>query len=574
MSLTAEQTPAVIAAADLAELRLTLENKFGVSLKPVVAAISALSQRSWKSIDDLIDVSCLPHRTILDLVNILSEFVERKGNALRLNKNASKALVTTFGDIIPCLENHDGEKKPEIPPLSEIISHAPRFDFNLDHVSATPDTCARRAFWLNQNFYLHNQDVLFLGDHDLTSIALGLLARESRIAVVDVDERVLEYINSECRRRGLRIETYFADLRLALPKSLESRFALVITDPPYTPLGMRLFLSRAIEALAQGSWNRIVACYGYTPLSPMLGLEVQRELMSLNVVYEAILPKFNRYNRAGAIGKSSGLYVFQPTRLSLPAASNPPENPNIYSHGVASSDAISFLPTENAVVRFTAICGRTSDQQVTLVGEDFSKSVLPNAQRMSLRKFVTVLRSPASSAPFGNRVLLVNLWPYFDLIASRLVLLSKFELLGIIGSAKALSEIVRVQEEPDLRRLFRLHYERVKIERIDDKRSMALLKKRESKPADNIDFVLQQLLMKRQALLINAWREALIDVASQSGKSLSKNAAREYIRQTDSGNLYSKAFVFDLSKEALRNLIRDITETVHLLESDSQRIPA
>lgn len=48
-------------------------------------------------------------------------------------------------------------------------------DANLDHISATAETCSKRAFYLYENFDAERINILFLGDHDLTSIAFALL---------------------------------------------------------------------------------------------------------------------------------------------------------------------------------------------------------------------------------------------------------------------------------------------------------------------------------------------------------------------------------------------------------------
>ena len=60
--------------------------------------------------------------------------------------------------------------------------------------------------------------------------------------------------------------------------------------------------------------------YGYPEGSPALGLKVQSELSALELVYEAVLPDFNAYEGALAIGSRAPLYVLRPTRRSAKIA--------------------------------------------------------------------------------------------------------------------------------------------------------------------------------------------------------------------------------------------------------------
>jgi hypothetical protein len=109
----------------------------------------------------------------------------------------------------------------------------------------------------------------------------------------------------------------------------------VVTDPPYSPEGVGLFAARAVEAIAKHDSGRVILAYGFPPASPALGLKVQRALAALDLVYEAVLPAFNHYAGAQAIGSRSAQYVLRPTRRSKRAAARVAERtlPAIYSHG-------------------------------------------------------------------------------------------------------------------------------------------------------------------------------------------------------------------------------------------------
>ena len=180
---------------------------------------------------------------------------------------------------------------------------------DLDHVPATAETVLERARYLHERYDLERCRVLLVGDHDATSLAfavLGIAVRE--LVVVDVDQRLLGYL------AGQGVDVRFADLRVGLPGPLHGRFDLALTDPPYSPAGVGLFAARALESLAPDRPTRLLLAYGYPEGSPALGLKVQAELSALELVYEAVLPDFNAYDGAQAIGSRAALYVLRPTQ--------------------------------------------------------------------------------------------------------------------------------------------------------------------------------------------------------------------------------------------------------------------
>jgi Branched-chain polyamine synthase A C-terminal domain len=204
---------------------------------------------------------------------------------------------------------------PERAPLSdgagmdELLADVPAPLSDLDHVPATAATVLDRVRYLHAQYELERCRVLLLGDHDATSLAFGALGAAVReLAVVDVDQRQLRYLAS------YGVDTWFADLRVGLPAPLRERFDIVLTDPPYSPAGIGLFAARALEASKRES--RLLVAYGYPEGSPALGLKVQNELSALELVYEALLPDFNAYDGALAVGSRAALYVLRPTKRS------------------------------------------------------------------------------------------------------------------------------------------------------------------------------------------------------------------------------------------------------------------
>jgi N4-bis(aminopropyl)spermidine synthase len=223
--------------------------------------------------------------------------------------------------------------------LSDLIAAAPAPRRALDHVAATPETALRRAAYLRTRFALDGATLLCVGDHDLTSLAATLLCPGLSTVVVDVDDRLLEHIDAAATRLRLPVTCRWADLRLGLPP--EVRGDVAFTDPPYTPDGVALFAGRAFEALADRRTGRVLLAYGTGETQPALGWKVQAALSDLGAYVEAMLPDFNRYAGAEAIGSASDLYVLRPTPrtyqvLDRRLAAVPD---TLYTHGPQSAEA-------------------------------------------------------------------------------------------------------------------------------------------------------------------------------------------------------------------------------------------
>jgi len=194
-----------------------------------------------------------------------------------------------------------------------IIDLRPPPKRNLDQFGVTEETLSARANILAERGFLTDSKILFLGDYDLTSLACLPKAKNTEIWVLDVDPDVLAVVKREGKEA---VATIIHNLNQPLPKRILSSFDAVFTDPPYTPEGVALFLSRSLEALTGGERARIFLSYG--SLDPVRALVVQEKILAHGVVIEELRPKFNEYLAAKTIGDVSDLYVLRPTAKAHP----------------------------------------------------------------------------------------------------------------------------------------------------------------------------------------------------------------------------------------------------------------
>lgn len=118
-----------------------------------------------------------------------------------------------------------------------------------DQGYVTPETTVSRVALLAQKGDIQGKELLILGDDDLLSIAAALSGLPKRVVVVEIDERIVSFINEVAAREGLSIETINLDLRNPLPERILRSFDTFWTDPPETVEALELFIGRGIAGL-------------------------------------------------------------------------------------------------------------------------------------------------------------------------------------------------------------------------------------------------------------------------------------------------------------------------------------
>ncbi|GAA3033301.1 bis-aminopropyl spermidine synthase family protein [Streptosporangium longisporum] len=402
---------------------MALVARAGIDGRRLRNALVALSDGRWWTLADLVRETATPRRTVEELLREVDERLERSGTRFRLPP-APSGTPGTAGT--PRAQGAQGPGPGAVSPadpvahllpghadlvtlMDELIAKAPRGRHALDHVAATGETVVRRALLLDARFWLDGARLLCVGDHDLTSLATALLHPGVEVTVADIDERILAYISDQADRLGLAVRTRWADLRLGLPASAHAWADLAITDPPYTPEGVALFVARGAEGLRDRDRGRILLAYGASERTPALALKVQQALSGLNLVNEAIYPDFNRYLGAEAIGSAADLYVLRPTTKTWPAVAarveaaataiytrGPQSVESAGSPGASSPDTASVSASSPATAAGERGPGADDGFVPEVLVGDWPRDVLPRLPRARL---TTWLAKPYASDP-------------------------------------------------------------------------------------------------------------------------------------------------------------------------------
>jgi predicted methyltransferase len=196
--------------------------------------------------------------------------------------------------------------------LREYSSKRPIPKREYDQFYTTEDTQVKRIKLISESHDLEHTSILFLGDDDLTSVCLGILGLTKRIAVLDIDQRQLSFIETVAKTEKFKLEIYLSDFREGIPADLKKGFDVIFTDTPYTPDGFELFMCRALEA-CKNLQSTLYMCFGTSERSIERLLPIQEIISRKKLVIKDAFWAFNSYSGAESIGDSSNLYVLKPT---------------------------------------------------------------------------------------------------------------------------------------------------------------------------------------------------------------------------------------------------------------------
>jgi len=188
-------------------------------------------------------------------------------------------------------------------------------DTRIDQAFATPDTSLKRAIFLLEHDYIEGRRILFLGDSDLTSLAVALVGGARNLTVLDIDSRVGEIIQHFNRENAGTIEFVQHDLRDPIPETLQAKYNVILTDPPYTLPGVALFLSRSMECLYPEISGSIFLSFAMQ--SPENDLKLQQIFTENELIIKHLLLGFNIYEGAHILGGRSNFYHL----MTLPSRS-------------------------------------------------------------------------------------------------------------------------------------------------------------------------------------------------------------------------------------------------------------
>ena len=282
---------------------------------------------SKRNIWELLDRINFPLKDFVEAIKTLYEkgLISADKEGLYLTEKGKKQVdpkILEFeSEICPrCLGKRIvfGEKFREIlKEFKRIVKQRPRptLDFFQGYMQEE-DVIARVAL-MHHYGDLYKKDFILIGDDDLLSIALSLTQLPSKITVLDIDERLGDFIKNVNEKYGFDIEFRRYNVAEPLPKDLIGNFDVFSSEPLETLTGLKAFVSRGISCLKENG----VGYFGLTILeaSHQKWLAIQRLLSRMNCVITDIIRGFSIYPMDyGTVNYEKFAY-----KLGIPVVKNP-----------------------------------------------------------------------------------------------------------------------------------------------------------------------------------------------------------------------------------------------------------
>ncbi|HID11025.1 MAG TPA: putative methyltransferase [Candidatus Latescibacteria bacterium] len=119
-----------------------------------------------------------------------------------------------------------------------------------DQGYVTEESTVARVVLMAARGDLEGNAILVLGDDDLAGLALALTGAPKEVVVLDIDERLLDFIEDKAREVGFHnLEARRADFRDPLPEDLVGRFDVFLTDPSESLPALKAFIGRGVVGL-------------------------------------------------------------------------------------------------------------------------------------------------------------------------------------------------------------------------------------------------------------------------------------------------------------------------------------
>ena len=296
----------------------------GIPAKKIMDVLFILQTGEPMENNELLQRAGVSKNALNQAKELLSSLLKPPSKSTQLDESVIREVQSLFGPdykseeaLWSLLENEYYRKSVEL--LEKYADQRPSPDRKYDQFTATVETTARRASLLNFFEDVRGRRLLFLGDDDFTSVAIANLHTASGVTVLDIDNRIIDKIDSISKSEKLDINSGNYDARKTLLLSYSGKFDTVFTDPPYTTDGIKLFVSRAVQALDLSNQTaRIYVCYGNSDRAKERFLPIYEIFSASGLMVRWIFDKFNRYQGAESIGSASSLFILEATSKTKP----------------------------------------------------------------------------------------------------------------------------------------------------------------------------------------------------------------------------------------------------------------
>lgn len=144
---------------------------------------------------------------------------------------------------------------------------------------------------------IKNKKILFIGDDDLTSAVVGQI-NYVNLSVIEIDKKILSVIKKFTDNRSVSLanSNVFDIVEGKTKDPFNDKFDAFVTDPPYTEMGYKYFLSYGVKHLDIGGLAFIAIPYmNKEDWSAELLFKIEDFLIQNGFVIIEVIPGFAQY---------------------------------------------------------------------------------------------------------------------------------------------------------------------------------------------------------------------------------------------------------------------------------------
>lgn len=146
--------------------------------------------------------------------------------------------------------------------FKSLVASRPRSIGQYDQGYMTTNSLFERLAFMALLGDLDGKRVAILGDDDLASIGICLMAEPEEVRVFEIDKRLVDFITKIATEQGFPIKCHEQDLRYPIPGRFSGKFDTFLTDPSETIDGLKMFIGRGLSLLKPKE-----GCAGYFGLT-------------------------------------------------------------------------------------------------------------------------------------------------------------------------------------------------------------------------------------------------------------------------------------------------------------------
>lgn len=319
-----------------------------LSSRDVKGILSVIINSEGITNTKLIQTTGLPRESLRKFKTTLAYiFEDTSQDSIKIREEYAVALRNELDDIKPwrVVTYTDYKLTSYIENIRKELEINPNRD--IDQFFALPQSTAAKCLLITDKIDLKNAHIALLGDDDLVSLGLNKLNNSTKkLTVFDIDTNLLESLKTINAKENYSNSTFVRyDVRDDLPREYAGNYDVVVTDPPYTKVGIALFLNRALELLGSctdKSPKYIFLFWGNSFKSPEKTLKIQEIISSMNLLIEERFEKFAQYIGAESIGNNSAAYVLKVTPFTC-KSNLPVIEGALYTHESEKEEKFPFV---------------------------------------------------------------------------------------------------------------------------------------------------------------------------------------------------------------------------------------